>query len=624
MENLSADQSGYNCRYVLTIAQKFAIPENISNGDYVDFWKKTPTWIPSGNISYSIERNYKNAFSINASTGLITVSDATKINGKIVLKDTLINIIIRTNDSGIGSELDTAQIWVKENAYCKFFDYGYSGSESGTKSQPYNDLDDVTITPGFGYFLKRGNVFFEQTTLEGFRSLAGNPTLFGAYGTGENPTFDGGNANAVCFFLGDLGGDNMVNNRSEHIYFYSLTIRDFGSSAFQVPRNSGYMGWYNCKFFNNDWGKHESTIALNTQEDYDNFIYRPFEVIDCDLDTTFTGFIKCNVGPLRVMNCTVNHAGDGASNGSGIRLCNGRNSILTHNLLQNINYKAIQLRGDSNTVEDCRIVNSGWDGIVCEVCTLPNGPDHIRIKNCYIENTGNRAITIWKSNAGFNIMHDYIIEDCFLKKGSAGIVINQGNDITIRKNIICEFGKNGGLRLNDQYGTNEVNNINISYNILFDNTNDLMGMNGSDFRYYNNTSDGIVDFTGSSKAIVKNNILKTLINSAVSSNNLVINSINPSAYFRDFANHDYRLKSTAENVIDKGSEVGLKDDFEGKRLIGLPDIGALEYDENTVRLKNNPKPMNLDYDALGIQLNYAFYANKQTLFLCIGNGFNFH
>src|SRR5512133_1116662 len=156
-------KADFHDQYVIAVKQKFAIPENVQNGDHVGIWLKTLTWKSTGTVSFRIEGNFKDAFSINSSTGLITISNAAGIKGKIVKQDTLINLLIRTSDPD-GSELDTAQIFVKENGYCKFIDYSFRGTETGLRDQPYNDLDDATLTPGYGYFLKRGNIIYDETT----------------------------------------------------------------------------------------------------------------------------------------------------------------------------------------------------------------------------------------------------------------------------------------------------------------------------------------------------------------------------------------------------------------------------------------------------------------------------
>ena len=101
---------GYNDSYVLAAKQKFAIPEDVQNGDYVGIWKKNYSWSNKGTISYSIESNSKNAFSIDASSGLIIISDQTEINGHIVAQDTTIELIIRTTDSGFGYDQD--MVWI--------------------------------------------------------------------------------------------------------------------------------------------------------------------------------------------------------------------------------------------------------------------------------------------------------------------------------------------------------------------------------------------------------------------------------------------------------------------------------------------------------------------------------
>jgi hypothetical protein len=155
----------YDNTYVLSVTQKFAIPEEVENGDDVGTWRKTYTWVPVGVVSYSIEQNYNSAFSIDSSSGLITIGDASKINGQVFQPDMVVNLIIRTTDSAEGFELDTARIWIKEHSYCKFIDYGYSGTENGSRTQPYNDLDDVEKIPGYGYFIKRGVRFNQETTI---------------------------------------------------------------------------------------------------------------------------------------------------------------------------------------------------------------------------------------------------------------------------------------------------------------------------------------------------------------------------------------------------------------------------------------------------------------------------
>jgi hypothetical protein len=184
--------AGYDSTYVLSIKQKFAIPENIINGDYVGIWKKTYTWNSGNSVSFSIKENFYSAFSINATTGLIIITDASKINGKISNQDTVINLIIRSTDSRLGFEDDTCEIRIKETKYCVFVDYNFLGSELGTRSNPYNDFSDFSVKAGYGYFIKRGNKPFKKSyDIYGFHATSVNPTIISAYASGNNPLFDG-------------------------------------------------------------------------------------------------------------------------------------------------------------------------------------------------------------------------------------------------------------------------------------------------------------------------------------------------------------------------------------------------------------------------------------------------
>ncbi|HBL73880.1 MAG: hypothetical protein A2W90_14385 [Bacteroidetes bacterium GWF2_42_66] len=559
----------YDSTYVLSVTQKYAIPENVYQNDHVGTWMKTWTWQPVGTVSYSIEQNYNNAFSINSSSGLITISDATKINGKVVQQDTLVKLIIRTTDSGEGYELDTARIWVKENSWCKFIDYSYSGTESGTRSQPYNDLDDLTVTVGYGYFVKRGNVILgEANSYRALIASANHPTVFGAYGTGNRPEFNGNNYGGFTF-IGEIG--NETGGRCEYIYFYDWYVRNYQYHAFKAIRLVGNIGMYNCSMTNNEQTASEAVWVGATSSYADSTAVRPHEFINCVIDTSQSSGMKIGVGPVTVTNCSVN--------GSGIRLTTGMHGKIRHTLLTNSPTHAIQIRGDYTTVEDCRITDSDYDGIICELNDNPHGPDHITIRNCYIENTAVRAITIWKSSAGANIMHDYTIEDCSLKSGDMGIRINQGSAIIIRRNIITGFGTNGGIRINDQYGTAEADNIDMYYNVFYNNGNDIMALNGSNHKIYNNTSDGNINLTGSTLTTARNNYFKSLTGAATYDHNLDIDTITTANHFQYYANHDYRLRSIAFSSINHGFNVSFTSDMIGTSVPQgtAPDIGAYEY-----------------------------------------------
>lgn len=141
----------YDGAYVLSITQKYAILENVSNGDDVGTCRKTYPWASVGTISYSIEQNYNNAFPSHSSSGLITISDASKINGKVVQQDTLISLIIRTIDSGEGLSVsmtsDIEGTSVPQGGSPDIGAYEYTGGTTSSISVQMNQQKGISIYP---------------------------------------------------------------------------------------------------------------------------------------------------------------------------------------------------------------------------------------------------------------------------------------------------------------------------------------------------------------------------------------------------------------------------------------------------------------------------------------------
>ncbi len=570
---------GYDSTYVLAVSQKFAIPEKVINGDYVDFWKKTYTWHSSGSISYSIEKNYNNAFSIHAGTGLITVTDASKINGKIVRQDTVINVIIRTTDSELGYELDTAKIWIKENAYCKFINYSYSGSGTGTREQPFNSLDAVKFNVGYGYFLLRGaSISNRVTVINSHKATSDHPTIIGAYGKGEKPKFVGLGAsggNSECFYLGTSSGD-PYEERAENVLFYSIVVRNYGGSAFKANRLTKNIGWYNCETHNNSINTKGPFFTLNDQTYADSTTKLPFEFINLESDSSAGSHIKAGTGPCIIINSHFKGT-------DGVRFAAGNNGMLKHSYIETEKgeHLAVQVRGDNTIIEDVIISKCGY-GIDLtspgyKSVTIPfiHMPDNCIIKNVSILDYEKYAVGIWKPDEENIVPRNNIIEDCYIKgSGTRGIRINSGNGIAIRRNMIFNSGEYG-IYIQGNY---PIKNIALNCNIICGGVKGEIAINnGSALFLYNNTVDGIIDLSGAVNTTVRNNFFKSITNASTASNNLIIAPDMVTTYFQDYSKHDYRLKSSAVNAINKGYPVGLNYDYSGKSINGIPDIGAYEF-----------------------------------------------
>ncbi|MBN1415992.1 MAG: cadherin domain-containing protein [Bacteroidales bacterium] len=616
ISNVQVFGNGYDSTYVLAVKQKYAIPENVANGDYVGVWLKTWTWMSNGTISFSIEKNFNNAFAINSSSGLITVSDYTKINGKIVQQDTIINIIIRSTDASIGFELDTAQVWVKENSFCVFVDYK-AGSGTGSRTSPLNNLSKVTFEKGKMYCLKRGNIIIgENILLRSLVSSAKNPLIICAYGAGNKPVFATGKG--ICFDMDTRNGEAYETSlRSEYLYFYDIMIRDYAGAAYKIRRKGDNMGWYNCETYNCDKEDVESSFLINTSSYADSSIAYCFELINYKADTTSynlmsgdeidgdgederaigmrvePSFMKIGVGPVNIINSYF-----GKSPGQAVRYASGVASTITGGVLKHCYFDKrwtkhsdvdgrdyyIQVRQDNLTFEDCRITGGNIGIFVTSAgdeYEMP--PDNLTVKNCYFKDLTGYGIWLADNGTGYKEFYNTTIEDNYMLNVATGIRDDKGINTVIRRNVMTK-GKGSGINtVKSSVG------MRIYYNVLADFTgNEIYLPVGSGATIYNNTVDGEINCNGTTSSVAKNNFYKSLAGISSQSNNVDIDAITPSEYFENYTGRDYRLKVSAKNAIDKGTNVGLKYDLMEYPVVGLPDIGAFEFRTADETESNNP------------------------------------
>ncbi|HBL75456.1 MAG: hypothetical protein A2W90_03760 [Bacteroidetes bacterium GWF2_42_66] len=587
----------YDSTYVLSITQKYAIPENVSNGDDVGTWKKTYTWASVGTISYSIEQNYNNAFSINSSTGLITVSNASQINGQVSQQDMLINLIIRTTDSNGGSpviELDTAKIWVKENAYCKFIDYGYSGTESGTRTQPYNDFSDITVTAGYGYFIKRGNAPTDKKyNISGFQASAAHPTIISAYSTGNNPMFNGsglGSADGVFYFLN-------TPSPSAYCYIFNIDIKNYPVCALRIATRSNRFAVYNSYYEGN------CRIGWNGQADIyfygspaDSLTNWGHELINLESYHCLSAILKTDASGVYAYN--IKAAVNNPTEAPNFRFAISYYSKLSHFLFIGGD-RSLQTRFPDVVITDGIITGADEAGMFLVTDVTYNGkPTNLKIHNVLFKDN---SYGIYAYNKDVNRT---AIEDCrFESNTNDGIYFYNGGFNRIIQR--CSFINNGsdGIHLNRSSQTST--NLMINYNLFYGNTGYGINTSGAScatgLKVYNNTVDGNITLSGTSGSTVRNNFFKDLVEGSTptKSNNLDIDDISVANYFVDYANHDYRLRSTAMLSINKGYNVSLTSDIAGTSVPqgSAPDIGAYEYaGEITSNLpikKNNTKGISI-------------------------------
>ncbi len=580
-ENITAQ--GYDSTYVLSIKQKFAIPEDVINGDHIGNWKKTVTWRSGNSISYGIQANYKTAFSINSSTGLITITDASKIYNKVIQQDTIINLIIRTRDSGLGFEDDTCEIRVKENKYCVFFDYNYTGSESGSRANPYNNFSDVAVKAGYGYFFKRGNKpVGKKYDIYGFQATALHPTILSAYSSGNNPSFDGtglGSGNTAFVFKNTPAP-------SKFCYVYNIDVKNYPSMAFRVYTRSSNFGFYNCNFNRNmhiDYGADLADIFFFGTA-ADTLISYKHELINLESAASVGPILKSDCSGISAYN--IKSATSDVIPGKGM---NFRYSISYYSTLSHFWFvgaqRSLQVRYPNNVITDGVITGSKEAGMFLITDVTYNG----KLKNLKINNV------LFKNNPygiyGYDIkINGTTIENCRFESNSIdGINFRNGGDSrTIR---YCSFINNANDGIELSKSSQSSTNLTIVYNIFYGNKGKALNAStsscASNVNIYNNTIIGAVDLSGSTNEVVRNNFCESLSSATTSSNNIILSTISQSTYFKSPSTKNYQLLSTAVNAINKGVDVGLKYDLMFNSLSGLPDIGAFEYKSVAMSFSNN-------------------------------------
>ncbi len=271
--------------------------------------------------------------------------------------------------------------------------------------------------------------------------------------------------------------------------------------------------------------------------------------------------------------------------------------------------------GPNNIVEHCDSYNNKESGIDCKF-----GPQIIRY-NSFHDNTGvngeGLGIMVGWDSTGVTVAHNEVYNNV----GDGIKYYNTGDSHIIEYNEIYNNGNDGIDISGDATFDGGAGTI-IRYNVVYEN-----GVTGGDAGIkltndyatgsfiYNNTvwgnTLGHQCFVNASSTTIKNNIFIAPANKALSlanttnqnsDNNCVTGtgtfmrwggasynwadyltnssqdaaSINADPLFVDEAGDDFQLKILSP-CIDAGISVGLSTDFDGKRIVGIPEIGAYEF-----------------------------------------------
>lgn len=565
----------YDSTYVLAYNQKYAIPEDLAAGDYVGYWKKSYGWHSVGAISYSIEDNFGNgiapagdAFSINPTTGLIYINDPMEIKGRVSQQDTTIRIVIRTTDAGVGSELDTAIIYVKENSYCRFVDYTAGSGSTYSRGAPGVDLP--ALTAGYGYFIKRGNSVtgkgYDPPDLGG---SAANYTIISAYGQGADPIFDGSGATNDAFEF-EAG--------STYLRMFNLKFQNYYYTAIRTDASTYHAGFYNLEFYNNHTGRTGGDAANDAGDitfytaPADTATNIDFELINLLSAMSYDPIVKAIGGNIVSTNIKASpRAGYYA-----FRYTMCCNSTLRGFELNGNEQYAIHTKYRGCTYED-GIINNGYGFFVIVDPTWSAGnSSNTTINNVQIKNTTFGIRISGDGSVPTRGIHNLLIENCDIDNNGYGIYeyYGIGTGRVYRRNI---FRNNTTADIYTRSTSAMPSGDSVYYNLSY-NSSGIVTPGGSNMRIFNNTIDGAITLTGSTGSVVRNNLYRTLAGYSIQSNNLDIDLMIPiTDYFTNYAAHDFSLKGTAFNAIDSGYDVGLTKDIIGT-TVAVPDIGAHEYE----------------------------------------------
>lgn len=541
----------------MSYSQLFFIPENAENNDDCGKFYSYFTYKPVDKIQFKITGgNTAGIFKIDETTGEI------KIYNKSNLKAGQYNIQITCYDKNY-LDVDTAKIIVISASKCVFVDPSASANGNGTRTNPYNTWNSVSsFNAGYAYFQKRNTTFGANEI--GIGSPGGtleNQIYIGAYGSGQRPVLDGTRLDATMagIWIGSTTkGVSYVNISSFVIH---------SSKGIKVERTCDHIRLYDLDVYN---CRDNAGIYLKYQETAaDRAIIRYNEVYNCvSHDNGEYHGIKANPGTL-LKNCMVYNNG-----GNGISSFN--NSTIDH--CYSHHNRQYGLEADGYNVN---IINSLAEYTYAGV--YANNSSNVRFKNNVAENNYyGIGIDYYTSNS--------VVENNISRKNTYGIDICGGSsEIIVQRNLVANNKETGISVTRHSAAPGLETNISILYNVVYGNVSDGIAISDANGVYvYNNTVINKFNIgTNTSSCEFFNNIF-TGISGAVNNS---YNIINPdSKSFVDFTNFNFRLTSNAANLINKGKNLGLLNDFDGNPISGLPDIGAFEYKPESSSQNPSPAP----------------------------------
>lgn len=509
----------------------------------------------------------------------------------------------------------------------------YQGGSNG----PWLTIAKVnasSFNAGDNIYFNKGDTWREQLTVPSSGS-SGNPITFGAYGTGDKPIING--SDLVTGWINDSGnvwrttlaneshyvwidgnfGDkktakgNLVNeydwyhDGSTTLYIYSATDPDI---AYTSPGIEATTRHYGIKV----GGKEYLTIQnINTKHCHKDGIilynYSGSTKTDITIDSCKTeqnarhGFLNYSEsGQADINNVTISNCEVYKNQQSGLRLTvNGSNWTVENNTIyencrDENDYNASGIKLFSNgtvtnvTIQNNEIYDNGWQ---------VQGTSYDIGIGVWIDTVGSGMIVRY-NKIYHNLFHGICFEIVTGAKAYYNLCYNNGDSNSssgvylLRDCNSClvynnaTYGNKVGLSIRgDATADCSVDNV-IKNNIASGNTirefratrggeNDGINGHGNVYEY------NCLGAEASNFIEWGDGTYKSTYDAWESAYGSGTNSAEADPLMTDPANDDFTLKM-ASPCVDAGTDVGLTEDYEGKKIRHAPDIGAHEEQTNAL------------------------------------------
>jgi hypothetical protein len=523
-------------------------------------------WYPtqdttSGKFSYALVFSKNGTYAIDNSTGVVTIGNASN------LKKGTDTLIVRTTLQS-RTEDNYLYVTVKATADCYFIDPSAGSNGNGTRNSPFNSWSYVAFKAGKAYFQKRETIYTHLIQVFSGGSY-GNEMILGAYGTGSRPKISCGTTQQAMQVVGS------------YIWFFEF---EFYTNQYGIQMESSGVSSIDSHCLLSD-------LTLENSAPINGMIY--FKHMDLVIDH--------NKSYHRVYDIKTTSSINGQSY-YGLKVETSNNTIENFRGI-NVDYMTISIpcSGWYNTVSGVSAINTGngmevsgvgndvsysyfknnYRGIVVD----DPGSMNTKIHHCLFDGgTGDASIKL-RANGNYwqppfepmSFARDICIEDNIIKNNyyAAGISVEFAMKRTlINRNKI--YNNYYGIRIGtDNEG---IDTVNMYYNVVYGNSAcNIQTIAGNHVFLYNNLIDGTMDCSGTTNNVMINCFHKKLVGTFTATNNIDMDQIKVTDYFTNYTGHNYTLKSTATNAINKGKNLGLELDHNRQTISNLPEIGPYEF-----------------------------------------------